>query len=112
DEGAAGANPGVLFDVDAIRAELAKEKLEVEVKELQSTLPPMKLDLRPKEEGPADGSARDSKSTEFEAYRAPGGEPAVLSPRRAPTIPKDRDLASSPYYQQPHEPEEEIQMTF
>ena len=40
-EGAAAANTGVLFDIDAIRAELAKEKLEVEVKELQSTLPPM-----------------------------------------------------------------------
>lgn len=109
-EGAA-ANAGVLFDVDAIRAELAKEKLGVEVKELQSTLPPMKLDLRPKEEGSAGGSVWDSKSAEYEPYRAPG-EPAVLTPERVPTIPKDRNLASSPYYQQPHEPEEEIQMTF
>jgi hypothetical protein len=33
---------GVLFDVDAIRAELAKEHLEV--RELQATLPPMKLE--------------------------------------------------------------------
>ena len=40
-----GNNHGVLFDVDAIRAELAKEKLEV--RELESTLPPMKLDLTP-----------------------------------------------------------------
>jgi hypothetical protein len=36
------SNRGVLFDVDAIRAELAKEHLEV--RELQSTLPPMKLE--------------------------------------------------------------------
>lgn len=38
-----GSNSGVLFDIDAIRAELASEHMEV--KELQSTLPPMKLDL-------------------------------------------------------------------
>jgi len=33
----------VLFDIDAIRAELAKERMEV--KELESTLPPMRLEL-------------------------------------------------------------------
>lgn len=38
-----GNNHGILFDVDAIRAELAKEAIEV--RELKSTLPPMKLDL-------------------------------------------------------------------
>ncbi|KAG9241483.1 hypothetical protein BJ878DRAFT_536507 [Calycina marina] len=37
-------NEGVLFDIDAIRAELASEQMEV--RELKSTLPPMKLDLR------------------------------------------------------------------
>ena len=37
-----GNNHGVLFDVDAIRAELAKEE-EMQPKELQSTLPPMVL---------------------------------------------------------------------
>ncbi|KZF26163.1 DUF726-domain-containing protein [Xylona heveae TC161] len=35
----------VLFDIDAIRAELASE--QVEVRQLESTLPPMKLDLSP-----------------------------------------------------------------
>jgi hypothetical protein len=35
-------NRGVLFDVDAMRAELAKD--HVEVRELQSTLPPMRLE--------------------------------------------------------------------
>ena len=34
---------GVLFDIDAIRAELESEQMEV--KQLESTLPPMKLDL-------------------------------------------------------------------
>jgi hypothetical protein len=48
-----GNNYGVLFDVDAIRAELAKERAaagpvgpapeQLQVKELQSTLPPMKI---------------------------------------------------------------------
>ncbi|RYP72113.1 hypothetical protein DL771_004444 [Monosporascus sp. 5C6A] len=36
-----GNNHGVLFDVDAMRAELASDELQA--KELQSTLPPMKL---------------------------------------------------------------------
>ncbi|POS87301.1 hypothetical protein EPUL_002540 [Erysiphe pulchra] len=39
-----GNNHGVLFDVEAIRAELASEH-QMEVRELKSTLPPMKLDL-------------------------------------------------------------------
>lgn len=40
-----GNNHGVLFDVDAIRAELAKSKADdsLPVRELQSTLPPMKI---------------------------------------------------------------------
>lgn len=58
-----GNNHGVLFDVDAIRAELAKEAKEqqnkngssssgidediLQVKEIKSTLPPMKLDVPP-----------------------------------------------------------------
>jgi hypothetical protein len=59
-EDAEGNNHGVLFDVDAIRAELAKEHAltadanadelimaQLQVRELQSTLPPMKLELSP-----------------------------------------------------------------
>ncbi|KAI1259804.1 DUF726-domain-containing protein [Xylariaceae sp. FL1019] len=38
-----GNNKGVLFDVDAIRAELAEDE-ELQIRELASTLPPMKLD--------------------------------------------------------------------
>ncbi|ATY59505.1 DUF726 domain [Cordyceps militaris] len=48
----ASSNTGVLFDIDAIRAELAKEEnyrepdAEVlQIKEIESTLPPMKLDI-------------------------------------------------------------------
>lgn len=59
-EDAEGNNHGVLFDVDAIRAELAKEQVNakanggqgigeelLQVREIKSTLPPMKLDLSP-----------------------------------------------------------------
>jgi hypothetical protein len=42
-----GNNHGVLFDVDAMRAELARDQEELQVKELQSTLPPMKIDVPP-----------------------------------------------------------------
>ena len=47
------SNHGVLFDVDAIKAELAKELArdghgeEMQIREIQSTLPPMKLDISP-----------------------------------------------------------------
>ncbi|KOS19417.1 putative membrane protein [Escovopsis weberi] len=52
--GGGGSQSGVLFDIDAIRAELAKEARaqgappeELIVKEIQSTMPPMKLDYSP-----------------------------------------------------------------
>jgi hypothetical protein len=47
-------NTGVLFDVDAIRAELAKEGMgygnvgdELQIKEIKSTLPPMRIEVSP-----------------------------------------------------------------
>lgn len=50
--GKASSNTGVLFDIDAIRAELANEgnyrepdPEVLQIKEIQSTLPPMKLDM-------------------------------------------------------------------
>jgi len=46
DEEANGEKGGVLFDVDAIRAEVAELAAEgFKIKELESTLPPMKLDI-------------------------------------------------------------------
>ncbi|OTA57649.1 DUF726-domain-containing protein [Hypoxylon sp. EC38] len=98
-----GNNHGVLFDVDAIRAELAKEE-ELEVKELKSTLPPMKLDVTPP---PApSNSLRGTKSAEGGF----GGSPFEyrLSQERTPTtLPPSRALA----FDMPP-PEDEIQMTF
>ncbi|GAO16104.1 hypothetical protein UVI_02039990 [Ustilaginoidea virens] len=74
------SNHGVLFDVDAIRAELAKEaygdtdadaELTLQIKEIISTLPPMKLDVprstRPIPPSCADarGSLRETKSADM-----------------------------------------------
>ncbi|KAK3383363.1 hypothetical protein B0T24DRAFT_673243 [Lasiosphaeria ovina] len=75
-----GRNHGVLFDVDAIRAELAKEQQEhgkdgnleeemLQVREIKSTLPPMKLDLSPKPDPPPPtrsprSSIRETRSAE------------------------------------------------
>ncbi|KAB5530487.1 hypothetical protein GE09DRAFT_1148160, partial [Coniochaeta sp. 2T2.1] len=83
-----GNNHGVLFDVDAIRAELAREQAATggkidpadaelfQVKEIKSTLPPMKLDLSPGlapptpvvARGPRD-ELRATKSAEAVPYR-------------------------------------------
>jgi hypothetical protein len=50
----ASDNHGVLFDVDAIRAELAKEQMgyntmeeELQIREIKSTLPPMRIEVPP-----------------------------------------------------------------
>ena len=40
---AAGSNDGVLFDIDAIRAEIAREEQGVEVKEIETTLPKLRI---------------------------------------------------------------------
>ncbi|RSM13953.1 hypothetical protein CEP52_001643 [Fusarium oligoseptatum] len=59
------ANQGVLFDIDAIRAEIAKDARggnseEIQVKEIKSTLPPMKLDMASMPSSPAAvNSSRD-----------------------------------------------------
>ncbi|PFH57713.1 hypothetical protein XA68_14659 [Ophiocordyceps unilateralis] len=88
--------PGVLFDVDAIRAELAKEKQSgtteetLQVREIESTLPPMKLDVSPAmvEERK---SLRETKSAE-------------AMPLHRTSEPRDGQKAA--------EEGEEVQMTF
>ncbi|KAK1757639.1 hypothetical protein QBC47DRAFT_340626 [Echria macrotheca] len=78
-----GNNHGVLFDVDAIRAEIAMEKTRgvevdeeiLQVREIKSTLPPMKLELTP---GPPPkplirtprDSLRETRSAEAVPYRS------------------------------------------
>lgn len=56
-------NQGVLFDVDAMREELARGE-ELQVKELASTLPPMKLDLPPSTSSNPRDSLRETKSVD------------------------------------------------
>lgn len=95
-----GNNHGVLFDVDAIRAELAKEAASskqngqsvdeevLQVKEIKSTLPPMKLDSS-RTRG---GSLRESKS--YDAVPSGFG-----SPSRNGGSDEYRSAASPPAYQ-------------
>ncbi len=81
-----GNNYGVLFDVEAIRAELAKEQASkngdlddelFQVREIESTLPPMKLDLSPSPSLPPSArspriSLRETRSAEVVPYRSSG----------------------------------------
>ncbi|KAL4810769.1 hypothetical protein BDV18DRAFT_127978 [Aspergillus unguis] len=89
----------VLFDIDAIRAELASEMMEV--KQLESTLPPMKLDLNsPPLTSPATPLNADAKDKSQAADQSLPQSPPPASPshKRAP----------SP---SPHN-DEEVSMTF
>ncbi|KAL7959998.1 DUF726 domain-containing protein [Trichoderma compactum] len=121
-----GNNYGVLFDIDAIRAELAKEAEndgteEIQVKEIKSTLPPMKLDYSPvsSPQTPARGSGlapreswQASKSAEVLPMRPANDS---FSPREQPATtmgtPTTRP-SPSPYLYEPSHDEDEIQMTF
>jgi hypothetical protein len=67
-------NNNVLFDVDAIRSELAGEQMEV--KELKSTLPPMKLNLSGSPSSPRNSLIRGSKSYDS----APALTPQTFKP--------------------------------
>ncbi|KAK0672864.1 hypothetical protein QBC41DRAFT_7194 [Cercophora samala] len=98
-----GNNHGVLFDVDAIRAELAKEAANsrqngqsvdeevLQVKEIKSTLPPMKLDPS-RTRG---HSLRESKSYDT----VPSG---FGSPNRNRGSDEYRSAASPPAYSNKH----------
>ncbi|POR31970.1 Putative membrane protein [Tolypocladium paradoxum] len=103
-----GNNHGVLFDIDAIRAELAKEaqngapEEELQVKEIQSTLPPMKLDLSPIS-APASSLMVDGRNPLRETKSAD-----VLPLQGSCETRTSHDAPG--YAAEP--PEEEIQMTF
>ncbi|KAI0489660.1 hypothetical protein F4859DRAFT_509246 [Xylaria cf. heliscus] len=58
-----GSNNGVLFDVDAMRAELARDE-ELQVKELASTLPPIKLDVSSSTQSSPRDMLRETKSVD------------------------------------------------
>lgn len=128
-----GNNHGVLFDVDAIRAEIAKESQSkndgdfdeelLQVREIKSTLPPIKLDLPPSTTtatnpgltppGRTRGqSLRGTKSAEAISsqtlaandqpappYEARAShDPGSTTRARTPTFPASKAESNSPYH--------------
>ena len=91
----------VLFDIDAIKAELASEMIEV--KQLESTLPPMKLDLNsPPPQSPETPSSSGVKEPQSAGTTQPTS--ATVS---------DHHQATQAQEQYSYVPEEEeVQMTF
>jgi hypothetical protein len=120
EEGAEGSDAGslrdrheaVLFDIDAIRAELASENFEV--RELQSTLPPLKLDSPAAANREALG-ARETKSADAVPTIAhPGGgsytpESVRTSRTFGPVDDAYRGYHASPFLDPQ---EDEVQMSF
>jgi hypothetical protein len=98
------SGPGtVLFDIEAIRAELASEAIEV--KQLESTLPPMKLDLNPVVESQ---SAQPTPSNEKESKT---GESPPSMPRTV-SEPQLNTGSHAPPTSSAAPKEEEIEMTY
>ncbi|KAL4982856.1 hypothetical protein BDW68DRAFT_170072 [Aspergillus falconensis] len=92
----------VLFDIDAIRAELASEMMEV--KQLESTLPPMKLDLNsPPLNSPATPSSSEGNKAQ-DISQSPLQPPPAASSGHTPPL----RTPSPP----PPAKDEEFQMTF
>ncbi|KAI9171347.1 membrane protein [Paramyrothecium foliicola] len=111
------SNRGVLFDVDAIRAELAKEARngdgeELQVREIKSTLPPMKLDLSsPPLTATADqrGSLRETRSVETLPMRF-SKDVRSTSLHVTPSQSRSRSPSAWDYGTEKHD--DDIQMTF
>ncbi|KAI0485215.1 hypothetical protein GGR56DRAFT_617274 [Xylariaceae sp. FL0804] len=81
-----GHNHGVLFDVDAIRAELAHDG-EIQVKELASTLPPMKLELPPAGPSHPRNTLRETKSEDGSSkWRPSSFENTTTAQSRTPDL--------------------------
>lgn len=103
----------VLFDIDAIRAELASE--QIEVKQLESTLPPIKLDLDSSSNQPLPATPPPPPVA---AQRPPSikhskSSDASLPLRKASSSQLDlHDVQPPREPYPPHPEEEEIQMTF
>ncbi|KAI5862610.1 DUF726-domain-containing protein [Durotheca rogersii] len=107
-----GNNHGVLFDVDAIRAELAKEEKEIQVKEIKSTLPPMKLDLSPPPISNPRSSLREAKSDDGASSFKTSSYEYRLSQEHTPTLPHRAGLGTDPPRKPIDDDDDEIQMTF
>ena len=86
-----GNNHGILFDVDAIRAEIAKEKLNkdgypddeelLQVREIKSTLPPIKVELHSNASSPGvPPTARTPRHSLRETRSTDAMQPSSWSP--------------------------------
>ncbi|KAK5990578.1 putative lipase MIL1 [Cladobotryum mycophilum] len=120
-----GSNHGVLFDIDAIRAELARDAQgegveEVQVKEIRSTMPPMKLDFSPVSSPKTPTRAasvdpRDSYRNSFGSTRSAETLPIRSSDYRTsrePTPLRETSRSALAYHYEPDHDGDEIQMTF
>ncbi|KAJ5106495.1 hypothetical protein N7456_003170 [Penicillium angulare] len=109
DPGEAGSAPGsVLFDIEAIRAELASEAIEV--KQLESTLPPMKLDLNPQ---PQPESSSDPVAPSDEKESKKNKADALEPPPVTRTASEPRLNTDSHHSYEPSDyKEDELEMTF
>ena len=98
-----GNNHGVLFDVDAIRAEIARDNRNdnnnaadideelLQVREIKSTLPPIKLELNPSNTNLTPPTAKPSRQSLRETKSA---EPIAAQRQSSPTT--TRKSSSSP----------------
>lgn len=94
-----GSVGSVLFDIDAIRAELASE--QIEVKQLESTLPPMKLDLNSSSANQDSSTSKDVSSDpkqtkSADAEKSSNGQSSGTSGDKSPydpyTVPGEEDI--------------------
>lgn len=88
-------NTGVLFDIDAIRAELAKDARgenmeELQVREIKSTLPPMKLDMSSLPSSPSMAAQNRDGGPMRESYE--------------PRVSQERSRSYTPSYTKPTSP--------
>lgn len=83
---------GVLFDIDAIRAELESEQMEV--RQLESTLPPMKLDLN----GPPKAAREEVPEAPFSVLRATKS----LDSSSLPTLQPSDSESPNPHFPNGH----------
>ncbi|KAJ6446100.1 DUF726 domain protein [Purpureocillium lavendulum] len=106
----AASNHGVLFDIDAIRAELAKEAKdgenleELQVREIQTTLPPMKLEISPVTASSSSSPTVARPTTSLRETKSVGALPAYEGGETA------RPLEPPAFGREPEQ--DEVQMTF
>lgn len=111
-------NESVLFDIDAIRRELESENFEV--KELKSTLPPMKLDLASATSSPKPSVDRSKsadavpaiKKNSFSYDEEADNVGSIHRPKKSFSYPYGHDDDYNRHQQTTHIPEEEVSMSF